>query len=167
MKPSPRYGRRTHLALSLWVKLARAYWTFAHHSHKDIERYALTPPQFAVLEALGHLGKLTLGELSRKRLVTGGCMTLIVDNLEKEGFVERLRSTDDRRIVHVQLTPKGTKMFRAVFPPHADRITDLASVLSEKEQLQLSALLKKIGLKLAALGDSHDRATASGRLPLL
>jgi len=150
----------------MWVKLARAYWTFAHHSHKDIERYALTPPQFAVLEALGHLGRLTLGELSAKRMVTGGCMTIIVDNLQKQGLVERVRSTDDRRIVYVQLTSKGTRMFRAVFPPHADRITELASVLSEKEQAQLSALLRKVGLKLAAREGSHHRRPVAGGPPL-
>lgn len=165
MKPPRQYGRRTDVALSLWVKLARAYWTFAHHSHKDIERYALTPPQFAVLDALGHLGRLTLGDLSRKRLVTGGCMTLIVDNLEKEGLVARNRCTEDRRIIHVQLTAKGTRVFRSAFPLHANRIADLASVLSEKEQLQLSVLLKKLGLTLAQREGHYDRATATGRTP--
>lgn len=165
MNPARRYGTRTDLALALWVKLARAYWTFAHHSHKDIERYGLTPPQFAVIEALGHLGRLTLGDLSKKRLVTGGCMTLIVDNLEKEGLVGRDRSTKDRRIVYVQLTAKGTRLFRSIFPPHAERITQLASVLSEKEQVQLSGLLKKIGLSLLGPQDQHARASATRRIP--
>lgn len=167
MKPTRRYGKRSDLALSLWVKLARAYWTFAHYSHKDIERYELTPPQFAVLEALGHLGTLTLGELSRKRLVTGGCMTLIVDNLEKEGLVARHRCTEDRRIIYVELTAKGTRVFNTVFPPHAQRITELASVISEKEQVQLSALLKKIGLKLLEQEGQDHHASATRRTPLL
>jgi len=167
MNSPRRYGKQSDLALSFWVKLARVYWTFAHHSHKDIGRYALTPPQFAVLEALGHLGSLTLGDLSKKRLVTGGCMTLVVDNLEKEGLVERNRCTEDRRIIHVQLTAKGTRVFRTVFPPHAQRITELASVLSEKEQIQLSVLLKKLGLKLVEREANRDRAPVAGRKPSL
>ncbi|MBE0556641.1 MAG: MarR family transcriptional regulator, partial [Proteobacteria bacterium] len=148
MTHSQKYGKRPDLALSLWVKLARAYGTFARHADRDIERYGLTPPQFAVLEALGHLGRLTLGDLSKKRLVTGGCMTVIVDNLEREGLVERTRSHEDRRVIHVELTPKGGHLFKTVFPPHVDRITELSSVLSEREQHQLSSLLKKLGLKL-------------------
>ena len=155
MKPSRTYGKRPDLALSLWVKLARAYGTFARHADRDIERYGLTPPQFAVLDILGHLGTMTLGDLSRKRLLTSGCITVIVDNLQKEGLVERVRSHDDRRVIHVQLTPKGTRLFKAIFPSHVDRITELASVLSEKEQQHLSSLLKKLGLNLAAREEKH------------
>jgi MarR family 2-MHQ and catechol resistance regulon transcriptional repressor len=148
MKTRHGYGKRAELALALWVKLARAYGTFARNADRDLEQYGLTPPQFAVLEALGHLGKLTLGDLSKKRLVTGGCMTVIVDNLEKEGLVERERSQEDRRMIYVQLTSKGTRLFKTVFPTHVDRITALASVLSVREQVQLSSLLKKLGLNL-------------------
>lgn len=149
MKTAHKYGKQADLALSLWVKLARAYATFARYADRDIEQYGLTPPQFAALEALGHLGKLTLGDLSRKRLVTGGCMTVIVDNLEREGLVERTRSVEDRRVIHVRLTPKGTRLFKTIFPTHVERITELASVLSEREQVQLGSLLRKLGLHLA------------------
>jgi MarR family transcriptional regulator, 2-MHQ and catechol-resistance regulon repressor len=155
MKHSRAYGKRADLALSLWVKLARAHGTFARQADRDIERYGLTPPQFAVLDALGHLGKLTLGDLSRKGLVTGGCMTVIVDNLEKEDLVERARSLDDRRVIYVQLTGKGARLFKSVFPAHVERITELASVLSEKEQFQLAALLKKLGLRMLNSEEQH------------
>ena len=148
MNSGYRYGKRADLALALWVKLARAHATFARNADRDIERYGLTPPQFAVLEALGHLGRLTLGDLSKKRLVTGGCMTVIVDNLEKEDLVERARSEEDRRVIYVQLTPKGMRLFKDIFPVHVERITALASVLSDREQHQLSGLLKKLGLGL-------------------
>jgi MarR family transcriptional regulator, 2-MHQ and catechol-resistance regulon repressor len=155
MKHSRAYGKRADLALSLWVKLVRAHGTFARQADRDIERYGLTPPQFAVIDALGHLGKLTLGDLSRKGLVTGGCMTVIVDNLEKEGLVERARSLDDRRVIYVQLTGKGTRLFKSIFPVHVEKITELASVLSEKEQFQLAALLKKLGLRMLNSEEQH------------
>lgn len=136
------------MALSLWVKLARASSLFERHSARDIERYGLTQPQFSVLEALGHLGPLTIGELGKKMLVTGGCMTVIIDNMERDGLVERIRSTEDRRVIKVGLTPNGTSLFRKIFRHHADRITELASALTEEEQQTLSALLKKLGLAL-------------------
>ncbi len=148
MKTTLQYGKDADLALSLWVKLARASSMFGRLSARDIERYGLTQPQFSVLETLGHLGPLTIGELGKKMLVTGGCMTVIIDNLERDGLVERDRSIEDRRVIKVSLTLKGNELFQRIFRQHATRITELASVLTEEEQIRLSDLLKKLGLAL-------------------
>lgn len=148
MKTTLQYGKEADLALSLWVKLARASSIFNRLSARDIERYGLTQPQFSVLEALGHLGPLTIGEIGKKMLVTGGCMTVIVDNLERDGIVERIRSTEDRRVIKVGLKAKGKELFETIFRQHAARITQLVAVLTEAEQVHLSELLKKLGLAL-------------------
>lgn len=151
MKTTLQYGRESDLALSLWVKLARSSSLFSKLSARDIDRYGVTQPQFSVLEALGHLGPLTIGEIGKKMLVTGGCMTVIIDNLERDGLVERIRSTEDRRVIKVGLTGKGNELFQRIFRQHAARITELASVLNEQEQRQLSDLLKKLGLALKGI----------------
>lgn len=148
MRTTERYGRKADLALTMWVKLARASTTFGRLTGKDIEQHGLTQPQFGVLEMLGHLGPLTIGDIGKRMLVTGGCVTVILDNLEKEELVERIRSSEDRRVIKVQLTDKGESTFKTVFGKHAHRVAELASVLSEEEQLQLSTLLKKLGLAL-------------------
>ena len=132
----------------MWVKLARATTTFGRLTGKDIEQHGLTQPQFGVLEMLGHLGPLTIGDIGKRMLVTGGCVTVILDNLEKEKLVQRTRSNEDRRVIKVQLTDKGETTFKAVFGKHAHRVAELASVLSEEEQIQLSILLRKLGLAL-------------------
>ncbi len=148
MKTTKRYGRKADLALTMWVKLARASATFSRLAARDIEQYGLTQPQFGVLEMLGHLGPLTIGDIGKRMLVTGGCTTVILDNLEKDGLVERVRSDEDRRVVNVQLTASGQSTFKRIFPKHAKRVTELAAVLTEEEQSQLSNLLKKLGLGL-------------------
>lgn len=148
MKKTNKYNPKEELALDMWVKLARAFSTFDKLSGKDILRYGVTQPQFAVLECLGHLGSLTIGGLSKKMLVSGGNMTVVVDNLEKMDFVERIHSSKDRRAIHVQLTVKGKQWFDESFPNHAHHIVDIASVLSTNEQKELSSLLKKLGVGL-------------------
>ncbi len=148
MKTTKKYGPKADAALSLWVKLARAYMTFARRSHDSIRSFGLTEPQFAVLETLGHLGPMTIGVLCKKQLVSGGNMTLVVDNLEKEGLVQRIHSKNDRRAIIVELTEKGTQLFEDTFPKHANNIADAASVLSAEEQETLSRLLKKLGTNL-------------------
>ncbi len=148
MSTTKRYGRKVDLALTMWVKLARASATFGRLTARDIERYGLTQPQFGVLEMLGHLGPLTIGDIGKRMLVTGGCTTVILDNLEKDGLVERVRSVEDRRVITIQLTTRGQGTFKRIFPKHAKRVTELASVLTEEEQSQLSDLLKKLGFGL-------------------
>ena len=121
---------------------------FNKASVHDIRTFGLTQPQFGALECLGHLGAMTIGDLSRKMLVSGGNMACVVDNLEKEGLVQREHAAHDRRSIIVDLTVKGRTLFEEIFPKHAAFITEVAEVLDEKEQEQLAVLLKKLGTKL-------------------
>ena len=154
MKNALKYDKKTDLALGLWVKLARAASTFGKLTTANIKSFGLTEPQFSVLECLGHLGPLTSGELSKKMLVSGGNTTVVVDNLENIGLVERIHGKKDRRIIYVQLTAKGKKLFDEIFDHHAVYVSKIASVLTDQEQERLALLLKKLGLALQA--QSHN-----------
>ncbi len=145
MRTNQQYGPKAEMALGLWVKLARAYSTLNKETAHDIAGYGVTTPQFGVLECLGHLGPLPMGELSRKLLVSGGNTTVVVQNLIRQGYVERSRAKNDRRTIVVKLTPKGMAWFREVFPKHAEFIVRLTSHLDEKEQRILGDLLRKLG----------------------
>jgi MarR family 2-MHQ and catechol resistance regulon transcriptional repressor len=139
------YGAKEDKALGLWVKLARAFSMFNKKSGEDIARYKLTTPQFGVLEVLYHKGPMTIGNLCKKMLVSGGNMTVVIDNLERTGMVERCPIPEDRRAIEVRLTAKGDQLIKKIFPGHAEEIAKIASVLSEREQADLAALLKKLG----------------------
>jgi MarR family 2-MHQ and catechol resistance regulon transcriptional repressor len=68
--------------------------------------------------------------------------------LEKDSLVERVPSPEDRRAITIRLTPKGERLFKDIFVQHAHFVTKIASVLTEEEQVQLSVLLKKLGVAL-------------------
>jgi MarR family transcriptional regulator, 2-MHQ and catechol-resistance regulon repressor len=148
VKTKKQYSKKIDLALALWVKLARAHDTFSHLTAANIREFKLTPAQFGVVECLGHLGPMLIGDLTRKHLVSGGNMTVVVDNLEKEGIVERVVDKEDRRAYHVRLTRKGKRLFDKIFVKHAEYVASLTSVLMEPEQEQLGILLRKLGLAL-------------------
>jgi MarR family 2-MHQ and catechol resistance regulon transcriptional repressor len=148
MKSTQQYGEKADLALSLWVKLSRASSTFHRLAARDIATYDLTEPQFAVMECLDHLGAMPIGTLCKKMLVSGGNMTVVVDNLEREVLVERYPDPYDRRCINVRLTHEGERYIKEIFINHANYITRLLSVLSITEQQELSSLLKKLGLGL-------------------
>jgi len=105
----------------------------------------LTYSQFAVLEALYHLGHMTQGEIGAKVLKSGSNMTTVIDNLERDGFVRRARDADDRRVIHVHLTEAGTGKVEAVLPGHIAALVDEFKVLTATEQETLGELCKKLG----------------------
>ncbi len=133
-------------ALRLWISLARCYSTFAKAIAVKVQEYDLTTPQFGVLEALFHLGPLSLGELADKLLVTGGNVTYVMDRLEEQGLVFRERSPKDRRVIQAKLTATGRAKIVEVFPGHAEYVATVAGHLGKKEQEQLRVLLKTLGV---------------------
>ena len=148
MKTTKQYGKKIDLSLSMWVKLSRAHDTFNHLTAANIRSFGLTPAQFGVIECLGHLGTMLIGDLTKKHLVSGGNMTVVVNNLEKDGLVERMVNDKDHRAFYVKLTPKGKHLLGKIFLKHAQYIAKLASVLTESEQTELAILLKKLGTTL-------------------
>ncbi len=148
MKTTEQYGEQINLALSTWVKLARAFSSFNKKSAESIKSFNLTQPQFSVIESLGHLGAQKIGVLCDKMLVSGGNMTLVLDNLENLGLIERVHCKEDRRAIMIQLTEKGQSLFKDIFMRHAEVINKTMSVLTADEQKLLGALLKKLGTNI-------------------
>ena len=144
--PAPKdWSESRERALRLWIALARCYTSYSKSVAGKVQEYGLTTPQFGIIEALYHLGPLSLGQLADKLLVTGGNVTYVMDRLEAQGLVLRERSPQDRRIIQAKLTPEGRKLISDVFPGHGQFIEDLANHLEVDEQEALRSLLKKLG----------------------
>ena len=133
-------------ALNAFIKLQRSAESVSTRIHAVLPD-GLTITQFGVLEALHHLGPLCQSELAEKLLKSGGNLTLVVDNLEKAGFVLRERDASDRRFVVVRLTEKGSVFIDALFPKVVANVTREMRALSSTELADLGRLCKKIGLQ--------------------
>lgn len=132
-------------ALDLIIKLSRCADSVNHRLEQPLLESGLTTSQFGVLEALWHLGPLCLSDLAKKLLKTGGNLTLVVRNLERDGFVRRKQTKEDRRFYLVQLTAKGEKLIRKVFRQHLGRLIKVMGALQPAEQQELARLCKKLG----------------------
>lgn len=137
-------------ALSAFINFMRAADSVVARLDAQIEMGGLTHGQFAVLEALLHLGPLNQCDLARKLLRSGGNVTVVIDNLEKRQWVRRERQKNDRRMVIVRLTPAGRKLIAGIFPSHALAITAEMNRLSAGEQETLRALCRKLGAATSA-----------------
>jgi MarR family 2-MHQ and catechol resistance regulon transcriptional repressor len=147
----PDYDTPHATALRLWVILNRATESIRTHARADIARHNLSEGEFAILETLYHKGRLTLGDVQRKVLVTSGGTTFLIDKLQKRGLVRRLPCEHDRRSTWAELTPEGTKLVAKIFPAHAEVIRRALSGLGLADQRKVAALLKTLGTEAAAL----------------
>jgi len=137
-------------ALNAFIKLVRAADSVSARVEAHFSGLGLTVSQFGVLEALYHLGPLFQKDLAKKILKSTGNITMVVDNLEKRGLVERVRDEADRRHYLVTITGNGKRLIRSFFPGHAGRIVREMSVLTKKEQDELGRLCRKVGLQEGA-----------------
>jgi len=144
--PTHYVGTRAEMrTLDTFIKLSRCTNSLLARLAERETIGGLTYSQFAVLEALYHLGHMTQGEISNKVLKSGSNLTTVIDNLERDGMVRRERDAEDRRVIHVHLTEAGKAKVETVFPGHVAAIVDEFSVLSATEQKTLGELCKKLG----------------------
>lgn len=133
------------LALNTLIKLTRAAESVLARLQRRGTMANLTISQFGVLESLYHLGPMYPSDLSTKLLKSGGNITLVLDNLEKQGLVQRKRDTEDRRMIIVSLTPAGHDLISKIFPAHVAAIVEEMSYLTPEEQQLLGDLCLKLG----------------------
>ncbi|WP_353543190.1 MarR family winged helix-turn-helix transcriptional regulator [Deinococcus xinjiangensis] len=135
-------------ALDAYIKLWRASYAVESRANRHLGDHGLTISQFAVLEALYHLGPLSQRQISQKILRSSGNLTLVIDNLERDGLVGRQRAPHDRRVTIVSLTEQGAALIAQILPQHVRGIQDLFAVLEPEELAQFAALSRKLGLAL-------------------
>jgi MarR family 2-MHQ and catechol resistance regulon transcriptional repressor len=145
MPSSQPHRSQQRRALVTYVKLMRAANAARNFASRSLNGTGVTLTQFAVLEALYHLGPMSLTDIAQKVLTTGGNLTMVAGNLERQGLAKRQQSPEDKRVLIVVLTPKGKALIRELFPRHAAAIAEFLDVLSPEEQVHLGELCRKLG----------------------
>lgn len=105
--------------------------------------WKLTYPQYLVLAILWNEGEQTIGSLGDMMQLDSGTLSPLVRRLEQNGYVTRARSTNDERVVTVQLTAEGTAL-RAEVAPIRARIAELAGIRDDAHRRRLIAELHEL-----------------------
>lgn len=90
-----------------------------------------------VIEAIGKNERPTMGSVAGELNVTLGTLTTSVNNLEKKEYVRRIRGVKDRRVVFLDLTEEGKRIYGLHQEFHDDMIDQIVNSLSENEELAL------------------------------
>lgn len=119
---------------------------------QDIEEKALTASEFRnisindmhILEAVGIQEPKNMSTVARTLSVTVGTLTIAINNLVKKGYVERIRSQEDRRVVLISLSEKGVKAYKHHRAFHDKMVLSVLRDLDSDETKALTNALVKL-----------------------
>lgn len=126
------------------VKLFRNINTIEEQAIRTEEYKDVTTNDMHVMEAIGMGEQKNMTTVARALRVTTGTLTISINSLVKKGYVERVRSEEDRRVVLVSLTAKGNGAFLHHKRFHEQMIEAIVEELSEEEKQVLEKALSRI-----------------------
>jgi DNA-binding MarR family transcriptional regulator len=109
-----------------------------------LSNYPITPPQFVALQWLLEEGDMTIGELSNKMYLAFSTTTDLVDRMEKNELVKRLKDTNDRRVVRIHLLEKGEQIIEEVIKKRQIYLQDVLKDFSSEEVHILRENIKRL-----------------------
>jgi len=130
-------------ALRLWLRLLTCTTLIETEIRRRLrEEFNTTLPRFDLLAALDRNGEgMTLGDVSRRMMVSNGNVTGLAARLEAEGLIERRLDAGDRRAFRLRLTARGAREFARQSAAHEGWIAELLGMLSDAERAQIYRLL--------------------------
>jgi DNA-binding MarR family transcriptional regulator len=136
----------TKRRLRLWLRLYAATSVIEREMRRFLRtRFATTLPRFDLMAALERAPEgLSMGDLSKRLMVTGGNVTAVVAGLERDRLVVRRSSVADRRTSYVALTERGRALFAAMAREHEQWIDRLLADVPEDEIDRLAELLANL-----------------------
>ena len=151
-----RMSSDDHHSLQLWLRLLACSTDIETEIRKRLRAsHGMTLARFDYLAQLHrHPDGLRMSALSRFLMVTGGNVTGLTDELEKDGLVQRDAEPGDRRSYRVALTAKGRKVFEKIASEHERWVVELFGGIGEAERQQLYHLLGRLRVQLSARHDT-------------
>jgi DNA-binding MarR family transcriptional regulator len=145
-----RAKKGDHQALRLWLRLLSCTVGIETKIRLRLRReFNMTLPRFDLMAQLERsAGGLRMSDLSKRLMVSGGSVTGITDQLEREGLVARTACPGDRRAYSVKLTDSGLKRFRQMAARHELWIIELLSGLSRVEKQTMINELGKMKMHI-------------------
>lgn len=114
------------------------------NSHKAAHKLGMGPQDVRGLLWLGAQGPSLMSTFAKGVGVPLSTATHLANRLLEKEVITRSRSDEDRRVVHVRLSPAGERLYGKIFKQRASRSRDLLGKLNEPEQKQIVALMQKL-----------------------
>jgi DNA-binding MarR family transcriptional regulator len=121
-----------------------------------LAHFPITPPQFLALQWLNEEGDMTIGELSSKMFLACSTTTDLIDRMESNELVERIRDTNDRRVIRIHLKEKGQQIILEVLEARREYMGLILKNFSEIDVTDLRRTLQILHIEM-----NQDRSSNS------
>jgi DNA-binding MarR family transcriptional regulator len=147
-----RAGQEDHLALKLWLRLLACSTQVETEVRQRLRaQFGISLARFDYLAQLHrHADGLRMSTLSRYLMVTGGNVTALTDELEREGMVQRDSDPEDRRSWRLRMTAAGRKAFDRIAREHELWVIELFHGLDTVHKKSLYEDLGRLRVQMAA-----------------
>ena len=148
-----------HATLKLWLRMLSCTTQIETEIRRRLRRnFGVTLARFDYMAQLHRRPDgLKMSDLSGRLMVTGGNVTGLTDELQRDGLVVRASHATDRRAWIVRLTPKGRRSFEAMARAHEEWILELFAGLDRPRIAQLHGLLGELRAHLLRLDDPEEK----------
>ena len=135
-----------HHSLKLWLRLLTCSSLIEKKVRDELRlSFDMTLPRFDFLAQLERAPDgLTMGELSKRMMVSGGNISGIAAQLAEEGLIDRYQVPNNRRTFIVTLTQKGRDEFETIAKAHERWVIEMLGQLDQDDVSQLINLLLKV-----------------------
>ncbi|MGX5376989.1 MarR family winged helix-turn-helix transcriptional regulator [Ligilactobacillus sp. LYQ135] len=128
-------------------KLFLLYSLTMQHESSELARSqfkGITTKDLHLIHAISLDENQTITQVAKKMALTKGTLTSNVDKLEYLGYIERHRSTKDRRVINLSLTKKGKLLYRLRNREHNEFVNIMLDGLSEKERADVNNAVDRL-----------------------
>jgi MarR family transcriptional regulator, organic hydroperoxide resistance regulator len=129
----------------LWVLLHQTRHLMNRAREAELTEFGISAMQSAVLSIvhmIDHASPVTPAEISRRLLRRAHGVSTLLDRMEKEGFVRRVKDLERRNMVRVEITEKGERAYAEASRRRV--VHEIMSVLTDEERQAMSSGLHKI-----------------------
>ena len=140
--------------------ISYAFLNYKRHLQKEILPYGITLKQFYVLRQLEKIGDLNPSEIAEMLFCDRPTATVLIKNMEKQGWVKRELDPDDSRRLRVSLEPEGQAKMKELarkFTNSQKDSFDPLSCFTNREKEQFAKLLEKLNLHLKEQISLHSK----------
>jgi len=109
-----------------------------------LSNYTITPPQFVALQWLFEDGDMTIGELSNKMFLACSTTTDLVDRMEKNQLLMRVKDPNDRRVVRIHLLEEGERIIEEVIVKRQNYLNVVLKNFTQEEIQMFERSLSKL-----------------------
>ena len=130
----------------IFFQFAKAYQLSSRFLTQKVSELNLTSVQAMVLGFLTEEDQISSSELGKRAELDSATLTGILDRLEAAGFLERKSNPDDRRSIHIHLTPKGRALGRETTELLITANREFLQMLNEKQIKELFSIIQTLRL---------------------